>query len=203
MAQANTSADNNNNQLRPPIFDGEKFEYWKDRIECYFLGTDPDLWNMVIEGYTDPVDASGVKIPRSEMTDAQKKRFKDHHKAKSMLFSSISYIEYEKISNKETVKSIFDSLIMTHEGNEEVKETKALALIQQYEQFKMESGETIEEMYSRFQTLIAGIRVLDKSYSTGDHVKKIIRRVGERAGKGWQWSSSNKFDFNREWNIAP
>ena len=32
-------------------------------------------------------------------------------------------------------------------------------------------------MFSRFQILVAGLKVLDKGYSTADHVKKIIRSL--------------------------
>ena len=35
----------------------------------------------------------------------------------------------------------------------------------------------METMFSRFQMLVAGLRVLDKGYSTADHVKKIIRSL--------------------------
>src|ERR1044072_1935378 len=66
---------------------------------------------------------------------------------------------------------------MTHEVNSQVKETKALALIQKYEAFRMEEEESVETMFSRFQMLVAGLRVLDKGYSTSDHVKKIIRSL--------------------------
>ena len=59
----------------------------------------------------------------------------------------------------------------------QVKETKALALIQKYEAFKMEESESIEAMFSRFQIIVTGLRVLDKEYSTADHVKKIIRSL--------------------------
>src|ERR1044072_8673265 len=111
------------------------------------------------------------------MTEAQKKTFKDHHKARTILLNAISYAEYEKITDKETAKSIFDSLHMTHEGNSQVKETKALALIQKYEAFRMEEKEYVETMFSRFQMLVAGLRVLDKGYSTSDRVKKIIRSL--------------------------
>ena len=82
-----------------------------------------------------------------------------------------------KASNKDFTKSIFDSLRMTHEGNAQVKETKALTLIQKYEAFKMEDDEIVETMFSRFQMLVAGLKVLDKGYSTADHVKKIIRSL--------------------------
>lgn len=41
----------------------------------------------------------------------------------------------------------------------------------------MEDDETIEAMFSRFQILVARLKVLDKGYSTVDHVKKIIRSL--------------------------
>src|ERR1044072_4954416 len=66
---------------------------------------------------------------------------------------------------------------MMHEGNSQVKETKDLALIQKYEAFRMVDEESVETMFSRFQMLVAGLRVLDKGYSTADHVKKIIRSL--------------------------
>lgn len=34
------------------------------------------------------------------------------------MLNAISYSEYEKITDKDTTKSIFDSLRMIHEGNE-------------------------------------------------------------------------------------
>ena len=58
---------------RPSMFDGEKFDYWKDIIESFFLDLDDDLWDMVTNGYTHPADASGQKIERKKMSDQQKK----------------------------------------------------------------------------------------------------------------------------------
>src|SRR3954462_15365061 len=71
---------------------------------------------------------------------------------------------------------------MTHEGNAQVNETKALDLIQKYEAFKMEEDENIEAIFSRFQTLTARLRVLDKGYTKAGHVKKIIRSLPKRWG---------------------
>src|ERR1044072_7358748 len=146
---ASTSFDNKDNHYsaKPPIFDGEKFDYWKDRIKSFFLGFDMDLWDLVVDGYEEPKDTDGEIIPRSQMTDDQKKVFKDHHKARTILLNAISYNEYEKITNKEAAKSIYDSLQMTHEGNIQVKEIKALALIQKYEAFRMEEEESVETMF--------------------------------------------------------
>ena len=44
----------------------------------------------------------------------------------------------------------------------------------------MEEDETIETMFSRFQILVTGLKVLDKGYSTADHVKKIIRSLPKK-----------------------
>src|SRR4051812_24469445 len=172
----------NNGYTRPPVFDGENFEFWKDKLESYFPNLDGDLWDLLMDGYKHPVNASGVKLTRQEMSDDQKKLFRNHHKCRTVLLNAISHAEYEKISNRETAYDIYESLKMTHEGNAQVKETKALALIQKYEAFKMEDDEDIEKMFSRFQTLTAGLRVLDKGYTKADHVKKIIRSLPRRWG---------------------
>ena len=37
-------------------------------------------------------------------------------------------MEYEKITNRDTTHDMFESLKMTHEGNAQVKESKALTL---------------------------------------------------------------------------
>src|SRR4051812_24752697 len=176
------NGNGNNGYSRPPVFDGENFEYWKDRLESYFLGLDGDLWDLLVDGYKHPVKASGEKLTRQEMNDDQKKQFKNHHKSRTVLLNAISHSEYEKISNRETAHDIYESLKMTHEGNAQVKETKALALIQKCEAFKMEDDEDIEKMFSSFQTLTAGLRVLDKGYTKADHVKKIMRSLPRRRG---------------------
>src|SRR4051812_44307987 len=181
-AEQQNGNNGNNGYTRPPVFDGENFEYWKDKLESYFLGLDGDLWDLLMDGYKHPVNASGVKLTRREMSDGQKKLFRDHHKCRTVLLNAISHAEYEKISNRETAYDIYESLKMTHEGNVQVKETKALALIQKYEAFKMKDDENIETTFSRFKTLTDGLKVLDKGYTKADHVKKIIRSLPSRWG---------------------
>jgi hypothetical protein len=64
-----------------------------------------------------PVNIKGYILARNVMSDQQKKDFKNHHKAITILLNVISYTEYEKITNRDFAKSIVDSLRMTHEGN--------------------------------------------------------------------------------------
>ena len=70
---------------KPPVFDGEKFDYWKDRIESFFLAHDADLRDIVIDGYTNTVDESGQKIDIKRMSDQQKRDFRNHQDRKSVV----------------------------------------------------------------------------------------------------------------------
>lgn len=105
---------------------------------------------MITYGYTHPVNSNAVKLERDKIYEQQKKDNENYHRSRKIFLNYISYIEYEKITNRDLAKSILDYLKMTHERNKQVKESKDLSLIQKYEAFKMEEGETIDDMFSRF-----------------------------------------------------
>jgi len=84
------------------------------------------------------------------------------------------------MSDKSTAKVMFASLCANYEGSKKVREAKATILVHQYELFKMKDDETIEAMYSRFQTLVFGLQILKKSYVASDHVSKILRSLPAR-----------------------
>lgn len=152
MAATNNNEKDHYNS-KPPAFDTEKFDYCKDIIESFFLGYDVDLWDLIVDDYIHPINVEGNKVVISALTNQQKKDFKNHNKARTILPNVISYTEYEKIINKYSAKSIFDSLRMTHEGNAKVKETKALALIHKYEAFRMEDDELLRLCSQSFRCL--------------------------------------------------
>jgi len=85
-----------------------------------------------------------------------------------------------KMSDKSTAKAMFASLCANYEGSKKVREAKTFILVQQYKLFKMKDDETIEEMYSRFQTLVSGLQILKKSYVASDHVSQILRSLPAR-----------------------
>ena len=53
-----------------------------------------------------------------------------------------------------TAKEIWQSLIVTHQGNSQVKDNKIDLLIQQYEQFVIPEDEIIDSAFARFNTII-------------------------------------------------
>ncbi|WJX25131.1 hypothetical protein P8452_14201 [Trifolium repens] len=177
--------EDNKTSNKAPKFNGDasNFSWWKDRIYSHLIGLDDELWVLVEEGVTfQGLDEKGrLSIEeRKKFTHTDKKLYKKHHKVKDLLIGCITHDEYLKITDKSTAKSIYDSLCSTYEGNKQVQEEKVTLLIQQYELFRMKDDENIESMYSRFKILVAGLQVLKKSYTTSDHVRKILRSLPSR-----------------------
>jgi len=118
------------------------------------MSLDEELWDILEDGVSDlDLDEEWVVVDRNKHTSAQKKMYKKHHKIRGSLVLPIPRAEYMKMSDKSTAKAMFASLCANNEGSKKVREVKALMLVHQYELFKMKDDESIEEMYSRFQTL--------------------------------------------------
>ena len=79
-------------------------------------------------------------------------------------------------------KQIWDKLEVTHEGTNQVKESRINMLVHDYEMFSMEIDESIPSMFTRFTNIINALKSLGKSYTNGEMVRKIIRSLP----KGWQ-----------------
>jgi len=81
------------------------------------------------------------------------------------------------MSDKSTAKAMVSSFRSNYEGKDKVREAKAIMLVHQYELFKMKDDESIEDMYSRFQTLVSGLQILKKIYVASNHVNKILKSL--------------------------
>jgi len=101
------------------------------------------------------LDEEGAAIDKKKHTPAQKKMYKKHHKIRGSLVLAIPRAEYIKMSDKSIAKAMFASLYANYEGSKKVREAKTLMLVHQYMLFKIKDDESIEEMYSRFQTLVS------------------------------------------------
>jgi len=166
-----------------PKFNGdpEEFSWWKTNFYNYIIGLDEEFWDILEDGVGDlDLDEEGAALDRKKHTRAQKKMYKKYHKNRGSLVLAIPRAEYMKMSDKSTAKAMFVSLCANYEGSKKVREAKPLMLVHQYELFKMKDDESIEEMYSRFQTLVSGLQILKKSYVASDHVSKILRSLPAR-----------------------
>ncbi|GJY21407.1 putative reverse transcriptase domain-containing protein, partial [Tanacetum coccineum] len=100
-----------------------------------------------------------------------------NNEAKMMIYNALPRKEYERIFMCKTAKEIWDTLLITHQGNSQVKDNKIDLLIQQYEQFTIPKEESIDNAFAKFNTIITSLKALDESFSSKNYVRKFLRAL--------------------------
>ncbi|GJZ27251.1 hypothetical protein Tco_0571504 [Tanacetum coccineum] len=74
-------------------------------------------------------------------------------------------------------KEIWKTLLITHQGNSQVKDNKIDLLVQQYEQFVISEDKSIDSVFARFNTIITSLKAFDEGYSSKNYVRKFLRAL--------------------------
>ncbi|GJS16620.1 zf-CCHC domain-containing protein [Tanacetum coccineum] len=152
---------------RPPLFESDSFIYWKNRFETYVKSKDLDLWHVITNGDFQPIIQNPETkldevVPFENQTDDLKRRLAKNNEAKMVIYNALPRKEYERIFMCNTAKEIWKTLLITHQGNSQVKDNKIDLLVQQYEQFVISEDESIDSAFARFNTIITSLKALDE-----------------------------------------
>ena len=166
---------------RPPRFNGNFYSWWKVRMHDYLMDEDSELWDIVLDGPFIPMieEKDGEKTrlvpkPRQKYDEADKKKIEKGYKANTLLVCGIEPDEFNRASACESAKEIWDFLKTTHEGTEQVKESKIDMLTSLYENFKMKEAETIHEMFTKLSSITNELKSLREHISMSKQVRKVV-----------------------------
>ncbi|GJS82540.1 zf-CCHC domain-containing protein [Tanacetum coccineum] len=167
---------------RPPLFESNGFIYWKNRFETYVKSKDLDLWHVITDGDFLPIKYNFETkkdeiVPFHKQDDDLKKKLAKNNEAKMVIYNALPRKEYERIFMCQTAKEIWDTLLITHQGNNQVKANKIDLLVQQYEQFMIPEEESIDNAFAKFNTIITSLKALDESFSSKNCVRKFLRAL--------------------------
>ncbi|GJY30297.1 retrovirus-related pol polyprotein from transposon TNT 1-94 [Tanacetum coccineum] len=167
---------------RPPLFESDSFIYWKNRFETYVKSKDLDLWHVITNGDFQPIIQNPETkldevVPFEKQTDDLKRRLAKNNEAKMVIYNALPRKEYERIFMCNTAKEIWKTLLITHQGNSQVKDNKIDLLVQQYEQFVISEDESIDSAFARFNTIITSLKAFDEGYSSKKYVRKFLRAL--------------------------
>ncbi|XP_072087917.1 uncharacterized protein [Arachis hypogaea] len=96
-----------------------------------------------------------------------------------MLNCAISFEEYRKVSRCKIEKKIWDKLQVTHEGTTQVKRTRIDMLSKEYKIFSMKEGESIDEIFERFNVIINGLDATGITHPKPVLVRKVLRSLNK------------------------
>ncbi|GJV34494.1 hypothetical protein Tco_1394894 [Tanacetum coccineum] len=165
---------------RPPLFESDGFIYWKNRFETYVKSKDLDLWHVITDGDFPPIQNNPETkkdevVPFHKQNDDLKKKLAKNNEAKMVIYNALPRKEYERIFMCQTAKEIWDTLLITHQGNNQVKANKIDLLVQQYKQFMIPEEESIDNAFAKFNTIITSLKALDEVYE--EVIKKDLDTV--------------------------
>nr|XP_016477134.1 PREDICTED: uncharacterized protein LOC107798626 [Nicotiana tabacum] len=124
------------------------------------MAEDSELWDVICDGpYI--------------LTKALKVVVKNFH-AKKSLVCGIRPDEYNRISACDTAKEIWEALQIAHEGTTQVKKSKIDMLTTEYELFRMKDDESIQDMHTRFTSIINDLHSLGEIIPRNKLVRKIL-----------------------------
>ncbi|XP_070035308.1 uncharacterized protein [Nicotiana tomentosiformis] len=164
---------------RPPRFNGQYYGWWKTRMHDFIMAEDSELWDVICDGPYAPTKKVGepavmVLKTRKEYNDADKKAVEKNFRAKKILVCGIGPDEYNRISACQSAKEIWEALQTAHEGTTQVKQSKIDMLTTEYELFRMNDDESIQDMHTRFTSIINELHSLGEIIPRNKLVRKVL-----------------------------
>ncbi|GJW67676.1 zf-CCHC domain-containing protein [Tanacetum coccineum] len=167
---------------RPPLFESDGFIYWKNRFETYVKSKYLDLWYVITHDDFLPIENNPKTkkdeiVPFEKQGDDLKQRLAKHNEAKMVIYNALPRKEYERNFMCKTAKEIWETLLITHQGNSQVKDNKKDLLVQQYEQFTIPEEESINNAFARFNNIITSLKALDEGFSSKNYARNFFRAL--------------------------
>nr|GEV42868.1 zf-CCHC domain-containing protein/DUF4219 domain-containing protein/UBN2 domain-containing protein [Tanacetum cinerariifolium] len=131
------------------------------------------------------------ETPFELLKDVQKKKPCKNNEAKMTIYNALPRKEYERVFMCKTAKEVCHTLIITHQGNSQVKNCKIDLLTQEYKKFSISNEETIdsgsdEDIYEEEEA--EAFNLMERNF------RKFFRK-GNRFGRGNQFGNgANRFE---------
>ncbi|XP_063942630.1 uncharacterized protein LOC135150298 [Daucus carota subsp. sativus] len=165
---------------RPPLFDGTNFATWKTRFRIYARSQGVKVWMAIEDGTIIPtkmVDDTIIEKKVSEYTHEEEDRMNIAAKAEMVLTSALAEKEYKRVNNCKSAQEMWNKLVVTYEGTTDIKDSRMDTLIQEYENFKLQDGENIIDMETRFTRIIDELSQLGKNYTQNEKNRRVLKSL--------------------------
>jgi hypothetical protein len=152
---------------KPPHFDGEDYSFWSHKMCSHLFSLHPSIWEIVEHGMQFDSTDNPMFINEQIHKNAQ---------ATTILLASLCRDEYNKVSGLDNAKQIWDTLKISHEGNDATMITKMELVEGELGKFAMIRGEEPTQTYNRLKTLVNKIRSYGSTRWTDHGVVRLMLR---------------------------
>jgi hypothetical protein len=152
---------------KPPHFDGEDYSFWSHKMRSHLFSLHPSIWEIVENGMHFDSTDNAVFINEQIHKNVQ---------ATTVLLASLCRDEYNKVSSLDNAKQIWDTLKISHEGNDATMITRMELVENELGRFAMIRGEEPTQTYNRLKTLVNKIRSYGSTRWTDHDVVRLMLR---------------------------
>src|SRR5690348_5510185 len=152
---------------KPPHFDGEDYSFWSHKMRSHLFSLHPSIWEIV---------ESGIHFDSTDSPMFINEQIHKNTQATTVLLASLCRDEYPKVSGLDNAKQIWDTLKISHEGNDVTLLTKMELVEGELGRFAMIRGEEPTQTYNRLKTLINKIRSYGSTRWTDHDVVRLMLR---------------------------
>ena len=176
--------------VKIPMLDKEHYFHWKVKMRMHLLSLDTSYIDCIEKGPHVPMkistsvratgeDLVDTLVPKSatEFTEEDQKEVHKDKKAMNILFNGIDSDMFDNVINCTTAKEVWDTIQTLCEGTEQVRENKMQLFVQQYENFHYKAGESLNDVFSRFQKLLNALKLYGRVYLVKDSNLKFLRSL--------------------------
>ena len=147
-------------------------------MKIFIESIDQGIWDAIINGHYTPkhtIEHVHVDTPRTQWIEEESRRAQYDCNPKNILMSSMNIDEFFPVSQCKSFKERWKVLEVTHEGTNDVKKARKHALVQEYELFKIQQGESIVKVQKRFTHIVNHLIGLGKEFDKEDLNIKVLK----------------------------
>jgi hypothetical protein len=152
---------------KPPHFNGEDYSFWSHKMRSHLFSLHPSIWEIVENGMHFDSTDNPVLINEQIHKNAH---------ATTVLLASLCRDVYNKVSGLNNDKHIWDTLKISHEGNDATMITKMEQVEGELGRFAMIRGEEPTQTYNRLKTLVNKILSYGSTRWTDHDVVRLMLR---------------------------
>jgi hypothetical protein len=99
------------------IFNGEDFDYWKNRTHNYLLSQGRAIWEIVQEAYMNP-----DTLDHANQGELQ--RYENNYKALNLITTALGTNVYDRVVHVEMSHDVWFKLCNTYDDSSEIKSSR-------------------------------------------------------------------------------
>jgi hypothetical protein len=123
------------------------------------------IWEIIKEAYVIPTMLENA-------TQGELQRYENNYKVLNLITTALGRNVYDRVSHLETAHDVWLKICNTYEGSSEIKSSHKDTYNRQYQTFSKKSGESLDDGFARFESIVSNLRAHDPLAYTDNECAK-------------------------------